>query len=81
MPLCVDALKAAISEALAGKDVARYQHAVALLRVAAPLDPLGTPDAAWVTNTDRENKEEAVQLETALKHSKNNLVKDSIRVR
>lgn len=80
MPLCVDALKAAVHEAKKGKDIQRYRDAWEFIRIAAPNEPEALWDEAWVTNTDRQNKIDTHRLETELKGYKNNLVKESIRV-
>lgn len=80
MTLCVEALKAAIREAKAGKDVQRYIDAWECLRLAAPDEPEATMDQAWVENARRANKQETSRLEHELKQYKNNLIKDSIRV-
>jgi COP9 signalosome complex subunit 1 len=79
--LCVDALKAAVGEAKKGRDIGRYQQAVEHLRLAAPSDPDAVFDQAWIQQTDKTNKEETRRLENELKMYKNNLIKESIRVR
>lgn len=81
MPLCVDALKAAITEAKKGKDVQRYRDAWECIRIAAPNEPESKWDPAWVEMTEKANKIETARLEAELKQYKNNLVKESIRVR
>ncbi|KAK8034744.1 COP9 signalosome complex subunit 1 [Apiospora rasikravindrae] len=80
VPLCVDALKAAISEAKKGKDVQRYRDAWECIRIAAPTDPESQLDTAWIDNTEKANKMETGRLEAELKQYKNNLVKESIRI-
>lgn len=80
MPLCVDALKAAIAEAKSGKDIQRYRDAWECMRIAAPDEPEAVFDQAWVTSTEKSNKVETHRLEAELKGYKNNLVKESIRV-
>lgn len=81
VPLCVDALKAAIAEAKKGKDVQQYRDAWECIRIAAPIEPESQWDSAWVEKTDKANKLETARLEAELKQYKNNLVKESIRVR
>lgn len=81
VPLCVDALKAAIAEAKRGRDTQRYRDAVACLRVAAPSEPEATYDQAWLDAQDAANQAETNRLLTELKGYKNNLIKESIRVR
>ncbi|KAI1144597.1 26S proteasome subunit RPN7-domain-containing protein [Hypoxylon sp. FL0543] len=80
VPLCVDALKAAVNEAKRGKDVSRYREAWECIRTAAPNEPEAQWDEAWATATDKANKAETRRLETELKGYKNNLVKESIRI-
>ena len=80
VPLCVDALKAAIAEAKKGKDVQRYRDAWECIRVAAPSEPEAQFDRAWEAATEKSNKAETHRLEVELKGYKNNLVKESIRV-
>ncbi|CAJ2506842.1 Uu.00g080280.m01.CDS01 [Anthostomella pinea] len=80
VPLCQEALKAAIVEAKQGQDTQRYRDAWECIRIAAPNEPEAQWDSAWVTNTDKTNKHETYRLETELKGYKNNLVKESIRI-
>lgn len=79
--LCIDALKAAIAEAKKGKDVHRYREAWECIRIAAPNEAEARWDQAWVDNTEKANKQETLRLENELRGYKNNLVKESIRVR
>ena len=79
--LCTEALKAAISEAKKGNDVGRYENAVAALAEAAPGDSDATPDKAWIDKTKKVVKAETDRMEIELKGYKNNLIKESIRVR
>jgi COP9 signalosome complex subunit 1 len=81
VPLCVDALKAAIAEAKRGKDTHRYREAVECLRVAAPSEPEARFDQAWLEAQEAANKIETNRLLAELKGYKNNLIKESIRVR
>ncbi|KAL2169680.1 hypothetical protein VTG60DRAFT_5819 [Thermothelomyces hinnuleus] len=80
VPLCVDALKAAIAEAKRGKDTNRYREAVECLRIAAPSEPEATYDQAWLEAQEAANKAETNRLLTELKGYKNNLIKESIRM-
>ncbi|KAF5567652.1 COP9 signalosome complex subunit 1 (G pathway suppressor 1) [Fusarium napiforme] len=80
VPLCIDALKAAIAEIKKGSDVALYVDAWGCLRLAAPDDPDAQKDQAWIDRVERENKTEAARLETQLKQYKHNLIKESIRM-
>ncbi|OTA60302.1 hypothetical protein K449DRAFT_332341 [Hypoxylon sp. EC38] len=80
VPLCVDALKAAVAEAKRGKDVSRYREAWECIRIAAPDEPEAKWDEAWATATEKANQAETHRLETELKGYKNNLVKESIRI-
>ncbi|KAK4043972.1 26S proteasome subunit RPN7-domain-containing protein [Parachaetomium inaequale] len=80
VPLCVDALKAAIAEAKRGKDTHRYREAVECLRVAAPSEPEAAFDQAWLEAQETANKVETNRLLAELKGYKNNLIKESIRM-
>lgn len=80
VPLCIEALKAAIAEAKDGKDVSRYKEVVDLLKTAAPGDPDAKFDQTWVDRTSRDNRAVTHQLESQLKGYKNNLIKESIRM-
>ena len=51
------------------------------LRQIAPEDPDATPDLGWVDRTTKQVKVETDRLEQELKGYKNNLIKESIRVR
>jgi COP9 signalosome complex subunit 1 len=80
VPLCVDALKAAVQEAKKGSDVTRYKDAWDCIRFAAPNDPEAQRDEAWIEAIEKANKAETSRLESELKGYKNNLIKESIRV-
>lgn len=80
--LAVEALKAAVTEAKAGNDVERYEAAVAALRLhLKPGDQDGVIDQAWIEKKKKQNTAESNRLEAELKGYKNNLIKESIRVR
>ncbi|KAI1344307.1 26S proteasome subunit RPN7-domain-containing protein [Xylariaceae sp. FL0016] len=78
--LCLDGLKAAVSEAKRGKDVQRYREAWECIRLAAPTENEAQWDDAWVASTGTSNRATTHQLEAELKQYKNNLVKESIRI-
>ena len=78
--LCHEALRAAVVEAKQGKDVGRYELAVAMLHEVAPESPEAKIDKVWVERTSRVVKAETDKLEQELKGYKNNLIKESIRV-
>lgn len=80
VPLCVDALKAAIAEAKAGTDITQYNDAWDCIRFAAPGEPEAQKDQAWVDKTDRANRAETARLEAELKQYRHNLIKESIRM-
>ncbi|GKT81012.1 26S proteasome subunit RPN7 [Colletotrichum tofieldiae] len=80
VPLCVDALKAAVAEAKAGVDVQRYRDAFECIHIAAPNEPEALFDQEWVENAERANKAKTHQLESELKGYKMNLIKESIRM-
>lgn len=79
--LSVEALKAAISEAKSGKDVSRYESAVQALAEVAPNEPEAKRDGEWVDRMQKMVKAETDRLEHELRGYKNNLIKESIRVR
>ncbi|KAI8947350.1 26S proteasome subunit RPN7-domain-containing protein [Xylaria longipes] len=80
VPLCLDALKAAVVEAKKGRDVNRYLEACECMRLAGPNEPEAQVDEAWVNATTNSNRNRTHQLEGELKGYKNNLVKESIRI-
>ncbi|KAK4456086.1 COP9 signalosome complex subunit 1 [Podospora aff. communis PSN243] len=80
VPLCIDALKAAIAEAKRGRDPQRYREAVECLRIAAPGEPEAQFDYAWLDGIEASNKNETHRLNAELKGYKNNLIKESIRM-
>lgn len=81
VPLCVDALKEAVREAKRGDDVSRYKEAWECIRLAAPNEMEARLDEEWVQNKEDANRKETARLESELKGYKNNLIKESIRVR
>ncbi|KAK6218696.1 hypothetical protein LQW54_002619 [Pestalotiopsis sp. IQ-011] len=80
VPLCWDALKAAIVEAKKGKDTQQYRNAWEAIRTAAPQEPEAQLDQNWLDKTTQSNKTETQRLEVELKQYKNNLVRESIRI-
>ncbi|KAL9110003.1 MAG: hypothetical protein Q9227_005342 [Pyrenula ochraceoflavens] len=79
--LAVDALKAAVSEALSGNDVGRYEEAVQALRLhLVSSDPHAVLDRAWIDQKSKTTKAETDRLERELKGYKNNMIKESIRM-
>ncbi|KEZ45410.1 hypothetical protein SAPIO_CDS1702 [Scedosporium apiospermum] len=78
--LSVDALKAAVAEAKAGKDVERYRDVVDALRRVSLSDPETELDKAWIEKTSSANKKETQHLESQLKVYRSNLVKESVRI-
>lgn len=80
--LAVDALKLAAREVVDhGRDVQLYRNVIEDLRAIDPTDSAAVYDAQWAEKTDKANKAELSRLEGELKGYKNNLVKESIRVR
>lgn len=71
----------AIAEAKKGKNVELYSELVTEFSQIAPKDKLAIPDLGWVDTKEREVKAERDKLEHELKSYKNNLIKESIRVR
>lgn len=78
--LSIDALKAAVAEAKSGIDISRYERAVQALFDIAPSESDAHLDQEWVERTKRVIKAQTDRLEHELKASKNNLIKESIRV-
>lgn len=79
--LSTEALKLAVAEAKSGKDVSQYDKAVRALSEVAPNEPDASLDAAWVHNVQRQVQAQSERLEQELRGYKNNLIKESIRVR
>lgn len=80
--LSVDALKLAVQEVYKnGKDVQQYRNIWDDLRTLAPIDPDAKFNKSWADQTEKANQAEMHRLESELKGYKNNLVKESIRVR
>lgn len=80
--LAVDALKLAADQAWAyGKDVLLYQAICDEMRSLCPAEREVIVDKKWVERTIKNNKAELHRLESELKGYKNNLIKESIRVR
>lgn len=79
--MCLDALKASIVEAKSGRDTQQYRNAWEAIRAAAPSEPEAQFDQDWLDRTTKQNKAETNRLEAELKQYKNNLVRESIRVR
>lgn len=78
----MDALKLAAHEVLKnGRDVHQYQAICDDLRSLAPADPDSNANKQWIDRTNKANHAELHRLESELKGYKNNLVKESIRVR
>lgn len=70
-----------MKEAKSGKDVERYKAAIkALGEIMLAVEDI-VPDTAWVDKTTRQVKIESERLEAELRGYKNNLIKESIRVR
>lgn len=80
--LAVDALKLAAQEIIrTGKDTQQYRLICDELKSLAPHDPDAKFNRQWAEQTDKANHAEQQRLETQLRAYKNNLVKESIRVR
>lgn len=70
-----------MAEAKQGKDVTRYKEAWSCLRLAAPDEPEAVRDEDWIQSREAENTHETNRLENELRQYRNNLIKESIRVR
>jgi len=79
--LAIDAWRAAIAEAKQGKNVRLYLALAENFALVAPDDPAASIDTAWAEDQTRQVQAEQEKLEHELKSYKNNLIKESIRVR
>jgi COP9 signalosome complex subunit 1 len=79
--LALDAYRLAIAEAKKGKNVNLYLQLVEELSSIAPQDPAALTDTTWAEKKAQETQREQDRLEHELKSYKNNLIKESIRVR
>jgi COP9 signalosome complex subunit 1 len=70
-----------VSEAKSGQDVDRYERAASLLKKLAPNEQDAALDTQWMENMRKSVRAETERLENELKGYKNNLIKESIRVR
>ena len=61
--------------------MSRYEQAVSALAEAAHGDVDAIPDTAWTERTRKRVKAETDKMEMELKGYKNNLIKESIRVK
>jgi COP9 signalosome complex subunit 1 len=77
----IDASRAAIAEAKQGKNVRLYLALVENFVQVAPDDPAASIDTTWAEDKTRKVQAEQDKLEHELKSYKNNLIKESIRVR
>lgn len=71
----------AARDALSGRDVELYKEVVEKIRAIDPNDSAAVYNTEWIQTTEKANAVELNRLETELKGYKNNLVKESIRVR
>jgi COP9 signalosome complex subunit 1 len=79
--LSQDAFRLAIEQVKQGIDVEYYMNLASGLQKLNPDDSLATVDMAWVDQTTKESRSLTERLEGELKAYKNNLIKESIRVR
>jgi COP9 signalosome complex subunit 1 len=79
--LAVEAYRLATAAAKKGKNVNLYTNLVAELSEIAPQDPAALTDTTWAEKKAQETQREQDRLEHELKSYKNNLIKESIRVR
>lgn len=69
-------------EAKKGSDVRNYNEAAALYKkFARDSTSADVLDPAWATKQEKKNNAETARLENELKGYKNNLIKESIRVK
>ena len=79
--LQTEALRAAVKEAHSGQDVQQYEVAIAALQDTVTKDADAVLNADWMEKVKKLNTVETGKLEAELKGYKNNLIKESIRVR
>lgn len=80
--LAEEAARMAVAEAKKGADVRNYNEAVSLLkRVSGGENVASFLDPVWAAQQEKKNTAETARLENELKGYKNNLIKESIRVR
>jgi hypothetical protein len=79
--LSADAFRLAIADTKNGKNVEAYIETVGAFEKLLPIDALAQLDTAWIENKTKKVKAETDRLEHELKTYKNNLIKESIRVR
>jgi COP9 signalosome complex subunit 1 len=79
--LATAAHRLAIIHAKNGINVDSYIAITTAFQAVAPNDPLATIDGEWASATNKRAKLETDRLEHELKAYKNNLIKESIRVR
>lgn len=77
----LDALRLAINETKQSRNIEKYTELIAVAKSVAPADPLASQDQEWLDSRTRQVKAETDRLEHELKGYKNNLIKESIRVR
>jgi len=79
--LSADAFRLAIRQAKEGINVDLYGSLVDEFGKLLPDDPLAQKDAEWMQNQRRKAKTQTDRLEHELRQYRNNLIKESIRVR
>lgn len=79
--LSAEAFRAAITEAKRGRNVPKFGEITQHIHKLRPDDALGKTDTEWAESKQRQVTAEADRLEHELKGYKNNLIKESIRVR
>lgn len=79
--LCLEALRAGAKEAKQYHDLRLYEKVIGALREIHPDDHDAQPDQFWMEQMQKEVKAETDRLEQELRGYKNNLIKESIRVR
>lgn len=70
-----------MQEAKKGRDTKRYTDAQKRLSELAPSEAAAQQDTAWYDRVTKQNAVDTHKLEGELKGYKNNLIKESIRVR
>lgn len=77
-----EAARLAVAEAKKGSDINAYNDALSLLNsVSSSKDAKDLGDPVWVAQQEKKNAADTKRMENELKQYKNNLIRESIRVR
>ena len=76
-----EAARLAVAEAKKGHDINNCNEAIALLSSIGGEEAKDLIDLNWTSEREKKNAAETKRLENELKQYKNNLIRESIRVR